>query len=244
MFRSALTVVLVLGCAGTTAAVERPRLDASTYHLALRTAKGHPNEIARWRGLWSYSNGRYPEARRYLERAAHYGDKPAQLVLSLMYWHGDGISPDPVLAYVWADLAAERGSNRKLLLMRERIWLELNPAQQRRAVEEGRTYYERYGDAVAVVRTNVKLVRFSRNRTGSRAGSSTSPLSVTLGAMGPSGVCKSSDSDSRLDVTPVELYADNRVQLDEYWKEQDVALRRLLVGYGIAGELQPVSSSD
>lgn len=244
MFRQALLVLLAFSCSGAAAAVERQRLDASTYHTALRSAKGHPNEMARWRGLWSYNNGKYSDARRHFERAAYYGDKPAQLVLSMMYWHGEGVNPDPVMAYIWADLAAERGSNRKIVLMRERIWMELNPAQQKRAVEEGRNYYERYGDKVAMVRTNVQLVRFSWNRTGSRTGSSASPLSVSLGAMGPSGVCAAKDSDSRLDVTPVELYAENRVQLDEYWKEQDLAMRRLLVGYGTAGELQPVSSSD
>lgn len=244
MFRPVLLVLLTLGCAGATAAVERERLDASTYHTALRNAKGHPNEMARWRGLWSYSNRKYSDARRHFERAAYYGDKPAQLVLSMMYWHGEGVPSDPVMAYIWADLAAERRSNRKIVLMRERIWMELNPAQQKRAVEEGRAHYERYGDKVAMVRTNVQLMRFSRNRTGSRTGSSTSALSVTLGAMGPSGVCATKDSDSRLDMTPVELYAENRVQLDEYWKEQDLAMRRLLVGYGVAGDLHPVSTSD
>lgn len=244
VFKWATGILLAFAFVSTAAGIERRGLDAQTYYSALRSAKGHPNELARWRGLWSYSNGKYSDARRQLERAAYYGDKPAQLVLSMMYWHGDGVAADPVLAYIWADLATERGVSKKLLLMREKIWSQLSGAQQKRAVEEGRGYYARYGDHVAMARTNVQLVRFSRNRTGSRTGSSAAPLSVTLGAMGPSGVCATQDSDSRLDVTPVELYADNRVQLDEYWKEQDVAMQRLLVGYGIAGDLQPVGPGN
>jgi TPR repeat protein len=39
-----------------------------------------------------------------------------------MYWNGDdGIARDPALAYVWADLAAERGNSHDLLHLRENI---------------------------------------------------------------------------------------------------------------------------
>ena len=101
----------------------------TTYETALLEASGHPNELNRWHGLWAYQNGRVDEAREHFERAAMYGDKLSQHALTLMYWNGDeGVARDPVVAYVWADLAAERGNSQDLLRLRERIWRELTPA--------------------------------------------------------------------------------------------------------------------
>ncbi len=58
-------------------------------------------------------------------RAARYADKPSQAMIAQMLWNGDGVPVDRVMAYVWADLAAERGYP-AFIATREKFWSELN----------------------------------------------------------------------------------------------------------------------
>jgi TPR repeat protein len=44
----------------------------------------------------------------WYHHAAERGYAPAQLALAQCYERGRGVAPDPVLAYMWADLAASR----------------------------------------------------------------------------------------------------------------------------------------
>ena len=99
-------------------------INVETYRAAVLQASGHPNELSRWHGMWTFDNGRADEAIGHFQRAAGYGDKLSQHFLTLMYWNGEGIDRDPVLAYVWADLAAERGNSDMLIRIREKIWSE------------------------------------------------------------------------------------------------------------------------
>jgi len=111
--------------------------DASLYDLAnaMKPAQGRPNELSRIAGQMAYLRQDYAAAITQFERGAHYADKFSQHVLSLMHWHGIGVDPDPVQAYIWADLAAERGSN-VMLLIREKMWSGLTPVQQELAGAE------------------------------------------------------------------------------------------------------------
>jgi hypothetical protein len=227
--RLALALALALaappGLAGEAAS---GAINLDTYETALLRASGHPNELNRWHGIWNYDNGRVDEARMFFERAALYGDKLSQHFLTVMYWQGDeGLERDPALAYVWADLAAERGDNRDLLGMRERIWRELTPEQRRHALEIGPAYYARYGDVAAKKRTNTELRRFLRNQTGSRVGGVTGPMDIGLGRPEPWG----NGAPLRfgtIRTTGTEFYAANRTQPEAYWKSQDKNLRALL----------------
>lgn len=98
-----------------------------------------------------------------------------------MHWHGEGTAKDPVQAYIWADLAAERSNSRDLLEIREKIWGTLSPEQQRQARERGPDYAARYGDCATLVRTNSHIRHFARNQSGSRAGAHTMNLGINLG---------------------------------------------------------------
>lgn len=133
------------------------------------SAKGRPNEEARMAGLKSYKTGRYKQAADQFERAAFYADKYSQHYLSLMHWYGVGMDRDPVGAYVWSDLAAERGS-RRLLAIREKMWSQLTPGQQAQVQTQGEAFYARYGDAIAKPRAETLMRRFAREMTGSRVG--------------------------------------------------------------------------
>jgi hypothetical protein len=227
-------------------AEESRAIDLVTYQSGLLEASGHPNELNRWHGLWAYENGRVDEARGHFERAAAYGDKLSQHVLTLMYWNGDdGFARDPALAYVWADLAAERGNSHDLLGLREKIWNGLTPAQRSRALEIGPGYYARYGDAMVQKRTHAALRRFMRNQTGTRVGMLTSRLDISMGRpdLWAGG---GSSSFGEVRSTGTEYYAAHRTRPDAYWKAEDKNLHALLrqIGAGkvVVGEASKVST--
>lgn len=179
LMASALSLALWLALP---AAHARDRfMDVDHYESAILTATGHPNELNRWYGLWNLDNGRPQQAIEDLRRAAYYGDKLSQHVLSLMYWSGEDVARDPVEAYLWADLAAERGTNNQLLGTREMMWNGLTPEQQEQVRQRGPAYYQRYGDAAAQPRANREIGRFLHARTGTRTGSMAAPLEVRTG---------------------------------------------------------------
>jgi hypothetical protein len=91
---------------------------------------------------------RWPDAANDFRIAASYADKYSQHRLSLLYWHGVGVEKDRVEAYLWADLAAERGYT-EFLAVRERMWRQLDEAERAAAVERGPALYAHYGDPSA-----------------------------------------------------------------------------------------------
>lgn len=192
-------------------------------------ARGRPNEEARWRGLKSYTQGRYAEAADAFERGALHADKFSQHYLSLMRWHGVGVERDPVEAYIWADLAAERMS-RKLLLVRERMWQELTPAQREQVAERGPGFYARYGDEVAKPRAEGIMRQFARDMTGSRVGYRNQQIAIYGKPDNGAFAVKTGSNAAALVMpeaaSPDELYGEEGGlrRLAGYWEEQDVLL--------------------
>lgn len=225
---------------------------AGTLHLSnasfmnieelLKSARGHPNEEWRWRGLQSYQTGRYDEAIARFQRAAAYADKFSQHYLSLIHWYGQGTAKDPVQAYIWSDLAAERGSYR-LLLIREKMWSLLTPEQQQQVQAHGDEYYARYGDQIAKPKAETEIRRFTRNMTGSHIGYANQMLDVKRG--GPihgtfGNATPGMWSASEMVVGTVrgeEVYGQVPTDLTSYWREQDQALDS---GDVEVGPLKPV----
>jgi hypothetical protein len=200
-------------------------------------AKGRPNEEHRLRGLKSYKTGHYRDALKSFEVAAYNADKYSQHYLSLMCWHGVGTERDPVQAYIWSDLAAERGS-KPLLVVREKIWSQLTPGQQAQVQARGEDSYARYGDAVAKPRAESVMRHFARDMTGSRVGFRNQRLEVVDGPS--NGAFGKPGSSNQLDVPPTAdaLYGEEGGlrRLGAYWQQQD----RLLEGNVEVGPLQSV----
>ena len=144
-------------------------VSAYDYDRFTRLSREHPNELSRMYAADSMRHGDYDDAVRHFLRAAYYGDKYSQHRLSLLYWHGVGVGRDPALAYVWADLAAER-QYPQFLVLREKMWESLDESQRARALQEGRQLYARYGDDAAKPRFERELVRNKRDVTGSHVG--------------------------------------------------------------------------
>lgn len=122
----------------------------------------HPDIKHRLDGLLAYEEGQYEEALDEFRRSAHYADKLSQAMLAEMHWQGKGVAEDRAAAYVWADIAAERGYE-KLVLVRENYWSNMEDAERTRALELGPALYSEYGDAAAKPRMDrhLRRARFS-----------------------------------------------------------------------------------
>jgi TPR repeat protein len=103
------------------------------YDELVLSAAYHPNELYRFYAQKAAVNGRWGDAVRHFRIAARHADKYSQHRLSLLHWYGVGVPEDRVEAYLWSDLAAERGYP-QLLAIREKMWRELTPAQQQKAI--------------------------------------------------------------------------------------------------------------
>lgn len=227
----ASAALAVLTCSALAAEAPLKLVDASFMEVdaQVKSAKGHPNEEGRLNGLKAYLNGRYSEAIDRFERAASYADKHSQHYLSLIYWHGQGVAPDRVRAYIWSDLAAERGS-RKLLAIREKMWAELTPEQQQQVAVQGNDFYAKYGDDIAKPRAETEIRRFARGMTGSRVGYRNQRIDITQG--GPINGSFGNTTPGMLAASAMvvgtttgdKFYADDRTQLSQYWRVQDSEL--------------------
>ncbi len=129
----------------------------------------HPDLHNRLRGMDEHARGNYAHAMTAFRRAAHFGDKPSQAMLAEMYWRGEGTPVQAAEAYIWMDLAAER-KYEVFLSLRERYWASLSEAERADALARGQSYYDEFGDDVALKRLEKKLRRGKRAVTGSRVG--------------------------------------------------------------------------
>ncbi len=189
---------------------------------------GHPDLKWRRDAMAKYEAGRYSEALMLFQRAARYADKPSQAIVSEMYLNGQGVAPDPVLAYVWMDLAAERGYP-KLIARREAMWASLDEAQRKSAVEQGGAMYREYGDPSARPRLQGELRRVTTQSTGSR-----------LGAPGPMQVYVRGAKNEHSVGTGEQFYDARYWGGDGYFEwqaQQDLAL---LEGGVTVGAMKPV----
>lgn len=167
---------------------------------------GHPNEMWRYRALRALKLGQATRAQGYFRFAARYGDKFSQHALSLMHWHGVGVTADRAQAYAWSDLAAERGY-RDLVLVREKMWMELDAAARAKALLLGEGIYAEYGDAVAKPRQAKAMRRALASATGSRLGFAKDRLQFLEGY--------------GEEISPRDFYAEKRWDERTYWREQD-----------------------
>lgn len=170
---------------------------------------GHPNEMWRYRALRELKRGRPGQAAGYFRQASRYADKFSQHALSLLHWHGVGVERDRAQAYVWADLAAERGY-RDLLLLREKMWQEMSAAQRAQALQLGEAMYREYGDEAAKPQMEWAMRRALASATGSRVGATTDRI-----------VFWEYGATEGVNLSARDFYATERWKAERYWREQD-----------------------
>lgn len=122
----------------------------------------HPDMKHRKLGWDAYAEGNVALARAEFLKAAWYGDKPSQAMLAEMDWKGEGAGADRASAYIWADIAAERGYA-VFVGVRERYWHALDAAEQARALRDGPARVAEYGDGIARGRLEVHMRRRLRD---------------------------------------------------------------------------------
>ncbi|GGA80305.1 hypothetical protein GCM10011521_18220 [Arenimonas soli] len=130
--------------------------------------QAHPDLHMRLRGLDKLDKGELDGAIEDFREAARHSDKPAQAILAELHWTGRGVPRDRGLAYVWMDLAAERGYP-LMVAKREQYWRELEPDERETALAHGEDFYDQFGDAVARPRLEVLMKRAKINFRRSRA---------------------------------------------------------------------------
>ncbi|GAA4788590.1 hypothetical protein [Lysobacter hankyongensis] len=181
-------------------------------------------------GMEAYKQGRYEDALRFFRRAGFFADKPSQGMVAEMYWKGQGTPRDPVQAYIWMDLAAERGY-RGFLLLREQYWNALSPGERERAIAEGQAAYARFGDAAAKPRYEHQL-RIGRSQmTGSRTGFN---RGVQIEIPGPEGGQMIEGS---------KFYDERYWDAKKYWAWQDKLWMKPKIGRVTIGEIEETGPS-
>jgi len=213
-------------------------MSASDFDERTRLSANFPNERHRLYASESAAQGRWGDALRQFTLAARYADKYSQHRISLMYWHGVGVERDPALAYAWADLAAER-MYPGFIVLREKMWLELDEAQRARALREGAALYDQYGDAVAKPRLAAAILRQNTHITGSRVGYYDQRLYVQ--APGP-GAQVIFDPMGAIDLRA--MYAQWRLSPERYWAVEDAIWKEGAVEVGPARKTHPRGKGD
>ena len=214
----------------TASAADKPPPDPQDNPLLITAGflEHHQDLKYRMLGLESFQKGRFEEALRFFRRASFFADKPSQGMVAEMYWNGQGTPRDPVQAYVWMDLAAERGYM-GFLGLRERYWKSLSEAERARAVEEGQAVYARFGDAAAKPRYEHQLRIGKSQLTGSRTGFN---HGVQIEIPGPSG-SQSIDGS--------KFYDERYWNAKKYWAWQDKLWMKPRIGKVTVGEIEDVT---
>lgn len=169
MIRRCMVALLLCGLPVLGLAQDDPRPDRDDQQVMATDAflDAHPDMKHRRLGAIAVDEGRQEDARAEFLEAARYGDKLSQAMLAEMAWKGQGQPQDRLLAYAWADLAAERGYP-QFVALREAYWEALAPADRARAIEVGQPLLAEYADAVARPRLARELRKARRYMAGGR----------------------------------------------------------------------------
>jgi hypothetical protein len=201
---------------------------ASTDELVMSSdafLAAHPDLRFRLSALRRYRDGDFEKAFIHFKRAARYADKPSQGMIAEMLWKGEGVPMDRPAAYIWMDLAAERGYT-QMLLRRETFWNDMSEAEREQALAIGDALFLEYADKYAKPRAEQKMRLAKRQVTGSRTGF-TGMLTIVIPTPGGS---RTIDGSTYYD----EKYWEPR----RYWQMQDGDWKGPPTGTVSIGELQ------
>lgn len=208
--------------------------------------EGHPDQFYEFTGMHQYFAGNYADALKSFTNSARYADKLSQLSIGLMYLNGQGVQRDPVTAFAWVAIAAER-KYPQFLATRDQIWAQLDAQQRDQAKALIDKLYPEYGDATAKPRMAMVLRRERAHLTGSYLGfgsdsvSSQTPsqlLGPSAGG-GPPPACGGDTIDGAAMTGCGNIYASWRWDPKQYFAARDGAW----FGTVSVGALQDVKSA-
>jgi uncharacterized protein len=204
--------------------VDTDAMAVDAYDALVKMAANHPNELYRVYANKAAASGNWGDAARNFHLAARFADKYSQHRLSMMYWHGVGVGIDRVEAYIWADLAAERGYP-QFLAIREKMWNALTPQQQADVPQRGRRIVDEYADVVAKPRVERAIAQGKRQMTGSRTGFD---AGLIISSIGPGNQLFGSVGGVNLK----NMYDASRTDPKQYWAFEDMVWKNGMVKVG------------
>ncbi|WP_312706395.1 sel1 repeat family protein [Stenotrophomonas sp.] len=139
----------------------------------------HPDIMYRQWAVAALHRGDASDAMKNFRLSARYADKPSQGYIGEMYWFGVNMPADPVLAFAWMDVAAERGYP-LFVDLRDQYWASLPLERQQDARSQAQALRAEFGDAVAKPRIAEVLRRGMRQMTGSRTGSMSNNVDIVF----------------------------------------------------------------
>lgn len=113
----------------------------------------------------------------YRNELAPLGDKYAQYMVGFMYHTGLGTEEDSVSAAAWYQLAAERDT-REFVVVRDRLLHVMDQDDANLSREMYRELRLRYCDLAVLLSSIKRNMKELQERTGSRLGSRSSPVTV------------------------------------------------------------------
>jgi hypothetical protein len=190
----------------------RAMADASTWY--------HPDQFGEFTGMRYYAHHKYKSAMKYFEIGAYYADKLSQLSIGLMYMNGEGVRKDPVMAYAWLSIAAERDYP-DFVATRDRLKETLTPDQLEKGEAQRQKLAERYADTVAKPRMVQQLHLGQMQMTGSRTGFDSGVSQInTKPTCGPNVVVGGEETPNA-GCGGASLYAKSRWEPKEYFALRD-----------------------
>jgi hypothetical protein len=187
--------------------------DASTWY--------HPDLFGEFAGVQRYTHHEYAGAMKYFLIGAYYADKLSELSIGLMYLNGEGVAKDPVTAYAWLDLAAER-EYPEFVATRDRVKASLNPDELKRAQNVRDQLALRYADKAAKPRMEQQLRLGREQITGSHLGFNQGvkhALAKSISCSG--GLVIGGVSMSEAGCAGEDIYAESRWKPEQYFAQRD-----------------------
>jgi hypothetical protein len=187
--------------------------DASTWY--------HPDLFGEFAGVHRYAHHEFAGAMKYFQIGAYYADKFSQLSIGLMYLNGEGVTKDPLTAYAWLDIAAERDYP-DFVATRDRVKASLTPDELQRAQSIRDKLALRYADNVAKPRMEQQLRFGVEQMTGSHLGFNQGVKHDSLkGTLCKGGVFIGGLSIPEAGCGGEDIYAESRWKPEKYFARRD-----------------------
>ena len=187
--------------------------DASTWY--------HPDLFGEFAGVHRYAHHDLKGAMKYFKIGASYADKLSQMSIGLMYFNGEGVAKDPVTAYAWLDIAAERDYP-DFVATRERVKATLSPEQLKKALVVRDELAAQYADAVAKPRMAQQLRFGLEQLTGSHLGFDQGVMHASAkGTLCKGGVVVNGVTLPEAGCSGDEIYAKDRWNPEKYFASRD-----------------------
>jgi hypothetical protein len=198
----------------------------------------HPDLFGEFAGMRHYEHHQYQDAYKYFEIGAYYADKLSQISIGLMHLNGEGAPKDPVTAYAWIDLAAERDYP-DFVATRDRIKATLTPQQLEQAMALRKTLGARYGDEFAKPRMAQQLRFGMEQMTGSHLGFDSGNIHLSVKQNCGAGVVVGGQSVAEAGCGSDAIYAKERWDPKLYFDARDRQYKATVT----VGKLNSVTST-